>query len=288
MRYAYYKSCSLHSTAKEYDKSLLAVCDKLGIELVELQNWICCGSTLAHTASRLLSVALPFKNLAEVEKIGFSQLVVPCAACFSRFKCALYETTNEPQLAAEVEDIIEYQFKNRVRVYHPLEILSSDAVLSQLTKLVKKDLSGLKVVSYYGCLLARPPKVTQFDVGEYPQSMDRILKAVGIPTLDWSYKTDCCGASFTTTKPEIVLKLSHYILEDAKSVGADAIVVACPFCHLNLDTRQKEIEKEYQATYNLPIFYFSQLVSIALGIPQEKLLLKKHFVDTEPVLQKVE
>jgi heterodisulfide reductase subunit B len=287
MKYAYYPGCSLHSTAKEYDRSLRAVCEKVGIELEEVKNWICCGSSWAHPTSKLLSLALPLKNLAEIEKSGLSEVIVPCAACFSRFKIAQHEINSEPQLAAEVEGIIEHKFRSGVKVYHPLDILSNNTGISRLAELVKNDLSGLKVVCYYGCLLTRPPKVMEFDVCEYPQSMDKILQAVGISTLDWSYKTDCCGASFALTKTEIVLKLSRDILEGVKSVGADAIVVACPLCHMNLDTRQEEIEKRYQTTYRLPIFYFTQLMGLAFGVSAEKLLLKRHMVNTEDVLKKV-
>ena len=287
MKYAYYPGCSLHSTAKEYDRSLRAVCEKVGIELEEVKNWICCGSSWAHPTSKLLSLALPLKNLAEIEKSGFREVIVPCAACFSRFKISQHEVDNKPKLAAEVEGIIEHKFKDGVKVYHPLDILSSNVGLGKLTELVKNDLSGLKVVCYYGCLLVRPPKVTEFDDCEYPQSMDKILQAVGVPILDWSYKTDCCGASFALTKTEIVIKLSRDILEGAKSVGADAIAVACPMCQANLDTRQEEIEERYQTTYHLPILYFTQLMGLAFDIPAEKLLLKNHLVDTEGVLEKV-
>jgi len=287
MKYAYYPGCSLHSTAKEYDRSLRAVCEKVGIELEEVKNWICCGSTPAHATSKLLSLALPLKNLAEVEKSGFREVIAPCAACFSRFKIAWHEIDNEPQLAAEVEGIIEHKFRDGVKVYHPLEIFSNNTGLSKISDLVKKDLSELKVVCYYGCLLVRPPKVTEFDVCEYPQSMDKILQALGMATLDWSYKTDCCGASFALTRTEIALKLSRDILEGAKSVGADAIAVACPMCHVNLDTRQEEIEKKYKVTYHLPIFYFTQLMGLAFGISAKELLLKRHFISTEDILEGV-
>ncbi len=287
MKYAYYPGCTLHSTAKEYDRSLRTVCEKVGVELEEVKNWICCGSTPAHTTSKLLSFALPLKNLAEIEKSGLREVIVPCAACFSRFKIAQHEIDNDPQLAAEMEGIIEHKFGDGVKVYHPLDILSNNTGLSRLTELVKNNLSGLRVVCYYGCLLTRPPKATEFDDCEYPQSMDRILEAVGVPTLDWSYKTDCCGASFALTRTEIVLKLSHDILEGAKSVGADVIAVACPMCQSNLDTRQEEIEEKYQTTYYLPILYFTQLMGLAFGISAEKLLLKSHLVDTENLLEKV-
>ena len=240
-----------------------------------------------HPTSKLLSLALPLKNLAEIEKSGFREVIVPCAECFSRFKIAQYEIANEPQLAEEVEGIVEHKFKDGVKVCHPLEVFSNNTGLSKISDLVKKDISGLKVVCYYGCLLARPPKATEFDVYEYPQSMDKLLRAIGMAPLDWSYKTDCCGASFALAQTEIVLKLSRDILEEAKAVGADAIAVACPMCHSNLDTRQEEIEKKYQVTYHLPILYFTQLMGLAFDIPEKKLLLRSHLVDTTDILEKV-
>lgn len=287
MRYAYYPGCSLHSTAKEYDHSLRAVCSKLGIELVEIKNWFCCGSTPAHSVSRLLASALPLGNLAIMQRMDLGEVVVPCPSCFSRFKSALYSVGNEPGLREEIEQVIKGSWSDDIKVYHPLEIFSEESQLGKISSLVKRELPGLKVVCYYGCLLTRPPKVAQFDTCEYPESMDRILRALGIATLDWSYKTDCCGASFALTRTDIVLKLSHEILEGAKSVEADAIVVACPLCHTNLDTRQEEIEKAYGADYKLPILYFTQLMGISFGLSPRELLLGKHFVSAESKLEEV-
>lgn len=287
MRYAYYPGCSLHSTAKEYDHSLRAVCGSLGIELVEVKNWFCCGSTPAHSVSRLLASALPLGNLAIMPKMGLEEVVVPCPSCFSRFKSALHNVGNEAGLREEIEQIIKGSWSDDVKVCHPLEIFSEESQLGKIPGLVKLELSDLKVVCYYGCLLTRPPKVAQFDICEYPESMDRISRALGVATLDWSYKTDCCGASFALTRTDIVLKLSHEILEGAKSVGADAIVVACPLCHTNLDTRQEEIEKAYGVDYKLPILYFTQLMGISFGLSPRELLLGKHFVSAESKLEEV-
>lgn len=286
MRYAYYPGCSLHSTAKEYDHSFRAVCSRLGIELVEIKNWFCCGSTPAHSVSRLLGSALPLGNLATMQKRGFQEVVVPCASCFSRFKTALHNVENEPGLREEIEQVIEGNWSDDIKVYHPLQIFSEESQLGKISGLVKRELAGLKVVCYYGCLLTRPPKVAQFDTCEYPESMDRVLRALGIATLDWSYKTDCCGAAFALTRTDIVLKLSHEILEGAKSVGADAIAVACPLCHANLDTRQEEIEKDYGADYKLPIFYFTELMGISFGLSSKELLLGKHLVGAEKILSR--
>lgn len=285
MRYAYYPGCSLHSTAKEYDHSLRAVCSRLDIDLLEIDDWFCCGSTPAHSVSTLLASALPLGNLVMMQKTGRQNIIVPCPSCFSRFKSTLYKVENDPGLREEIEGIIEARWSDGIRVYHPLEILSE--MPHKISSLKREELAGLKVVCYYGCLLTRPPKVTQFDTCEYPESMDRISRALGIQVLDWSYKTDCCGASFALTRTDIVLKLSNEILQGAKAVGADAIVVACPLCHTNLDTRQKEIEKTYGVDYKLPILYFTQLMGISFGLSPKELLLGKHFVDVRRKLQEV-
>jgi heterodisulfide reductase subunit B len=287
MKLAYYNSCSLRTTGKEYDQSLRMVFDVLGIELIEVSDWLCCGSTIAHNISQLLALSLPLKNLAEVEKMGFHDLVVPCTACYNRFKVAQFETEEDPNLKAEIEEIIEYRFEQKVNVLHPLEVLSSEEILSKIKELKKKDLSHIKTACYYGCLLIRPPKATKFEGGEYPMSMDNILKAAGISVLDWSHKTDCCGASLSITKPEIVTALSGKVLKDAKAVGANAVSVPCTFCQLNLDVRQDNLKKNEGFDPELPIFYFTELLSLALGIAEKDLMLSKHFVSTSQVLEKV-
>lgn len=287
MKYAYYPGCSLHSSAKAYDYSLRAVSDKLGIELLEVKNWFCCGSTPAHSVSLLLASALSLGNLALVNKMGLQEVVVPCESCYSRFKTAQLSVKKEPSLSKEIESIIKDNSYENIRVYHPLEILSQPVYLNKLAGLVTHPLGNLKVVCFYGCLLTRPPGVTDFDNAEYPESMDRIMRSLSITSLDWSYKTECCGGAFSLTRKDIVLKLSREILKNAKSVGADAIVVACPLCHMNLDARQQEIEKIYHESYGLPVFYFTQLMGIGLGLSSRQLLFSKHFINTGKILQKV-
>jgi heterodisulfide reductase subunit B len=124
----------------------------------------------------------------------------------------------------------------------------------------------------------------QFDECEYPVAMDELLGSMGITTLDWSYKTECCGGALAMTRTDVVLKLTHDILEEAKAVGANAIAVACPLCHVNLDTRQEEVEQEYGVKYGLPIFYFTELMALAMGVPSDELGLKKHFIATDELL----
>jgi len=281
VKYAYYPGCSLHSTGAEYDVSFRAVCDKLGLEIQEIKGWICCGTSPAHCTSRLLSLALPFQNLCLAEKMGLTEVVAPCAACFARLKTALYEAAESPETEKQLKNILQTELPTSMNVITPIEIFLKQ---TDLAGAVTTKLPELKVVCYYGCLLTRPPKVMQFDECEYPMSMDKLLHSVGIETLDWSYKTDCCGGALALTETDIVLKLTHEILEEAKAVGANAIAVACPLCHANLDTRQAEIEQKYDAYYGLPILYFTQLMGLAFGIAPEKLELHKHFVSADELL----
>lgn len=285
MMYSYFPGCSLHATACEYNISLKAVCKILGVELKEIKKWICCGASSAHPTSHLLALSLPAKNLAEVEKENLTEVLVPCAACYARFKTTKYELENSPELLQDISEIISYPFKNKVKILHPLEILRN-GLLTEIKQYVKKDLSKIKMVCYYGCLLTRPPKVMQFDICEYPVSMDEILKNAGVNVLDWSYKTDCCGAALSMTKTEIVLRLINNIFENANDVGADAIVVACPLCHSNLDARQGEANKLFSKNYNIPIVYFTQVLGLAFGLKPEELSLNKHFINTDELIRK--
>ncbi len=286
MKYAYYNSCSLRSTGKEYSHSLRRVFDILGMELQEPKNWVCCGSTLAHNVSVMLADTLPLANLAEIQKMGLDEVVVPCTACYNRFKVAQFEDKGDLRLKHEIEEIIEYKFERPVSVLHPLEVLATEENLDKLKSLVKRDLSHVKVVSYYGCLLVRPHKETGFhDNPEYPVTMDKILGAVGIKTLDWSHKVECCGGSLSLTRPDAVMKLTARILDDAKAVGASAVSVPCTFCQLNLDSRQEDLKKQGN-DYDIPVYYFTELLALALGVPENDLMLGKHFVESEKLLVK--
>jgi len=283
-KYAYYPGCSLHSTGSEYDISFRAVCEKLGMEIKEIDGWICCGTSPAHSSSRLLSLALPYENICLAEKMGMSDIVAPCAACFARLKTAIYEANEDAEIASQISEAIEKPLPKSMNILSPLEIFCNQQGLAEA---VTKQLSELKVVCYYGCLLTRPSKVMQFDECEYPMAMDELLRSLGIETLDWSYKTECCGGALAMTRTDVVLKLTHDILEEAKAVGANAIAVGCPLCHVNLDTRQTEVEKEYDTQYGLPIFYFTQLMGLAMGVAGDKLGLQKHFVSADGLLSGV-
>jgi heterodisulfide reductase subunit B len=257
------------------------VCEKLGVTMQELKGWVCCGTSPAHCTSRLLAYALPFQNLCLAEKMGMSEVVAPCAACFARLKGAIHAADSNPQLQSQIREILGTPLPKSIRVLSPLEIFSNGV---DVAGAVTRELPDLKVACYYGCLLTRPPEIMEFDDCEYPMSMDNVLRSMGITTVEWSYKTDCCGGALALTETDVVRKLTRDILEEAKAVGANAIAVACPLCHANLDTRQGEIEKEHGTIYDIPIFYFTQLMGLAMGMAPKTLGIQKHFVAADKLL----
>ena len=287
MKYAYYPGCSLHSTASEYDISFRSVCRTLDVAIEEIPKWACCGSTPAHSTSRLMALALPGRIISQAEEAEFSEILVPCASCFQRLKTTQYEVSNYSGLHETLEHVLDRRLENKAEVIHPLELFVREDMSSRIKEAVNRRLEGLRVCCYYGCLLTRPSKVMNFDECEYPMSMDTIISSLGAETLDWNAKTSCCGASLSLTRSDHVCKLIRDIFQEAKAVGANAIAVACPLCHSNLDTRQQEAETIYNEEYGLPIFYFTQLMGLAFGESTKALGLKKHLVDPKPLLKEV-
>jgi heterodisulfide reductase subunit B len=280
--YAFFPGCSLDGAARDYHRSTLAVASKLGLDLPELKDWICCGSTAAHSSDPLLADALPAKSLSAA---AGSTVAVACAACYSRLKTANYRIAGDAALRAKVAHVVGRDYDGRTPVLHLLEILCRDIGLPRIAAAVRRPLGGLKVACYYGCLLARPPEVTNFDDAENPTLMDRLMQAAGAQPLDWPHKTECCGASFSITDSSIVLELSDRILAMAQAAGADCIATACSLCQLNLDMRQKDIESKFGRRYNLPVFYFTQLLGLAMGCQSEELSLGSLVVEPTALLE---
>lgn len=284
MEYAYFPGCSLDSTAREYDISFRATASAVDIRLEEIPDWICCGSTPAYLTDSTLAAVLPIKNLIWPEKENLD-VVAPCASCFSRLKLANLEVQSDIEMLSKINRIINGNYQGRVRILNTLDVLGKAEVLETIKHKVKRNLSGLKVACYYGCLLTRPQKIDVPDA-ENPDSMDKICAAVGAEAVDWPHKTECCGAGFSISKTEIVIKLTHDILEMAKAARADCIAVACPLCQANLDMRQKRIENEYKTKFNLPVMYITQITGLALGIPGKNLGLDKLIVEPYELLKR--
>lgn len=270
MSYVFFPGCSLDGTARDYRRSTLAVAGRLGLDLPVLEDWTCCGSTAAHGSNVLLADLLPARNLAAA---AGKTVAVACAACYSRLKTANHHIVSDGAVRSRVAELAGRDYDGRTPVMHLLEILLRDVGRARIAVAIRRPLAGLKVACYYGCLLARPPEVTRFDDHENPVVMDRLMETAGATPLDWPHKTECCGASFSITDPAIVVELSNEILSMAQAAGAECIVTACPLCQLNLDMRQKEIEAKYGRRYDLPVFYFTQLLGLALGCSAREVAL---------------
>jgi len=286
MKYAYYPGCSAESTARDQYMSIREVSKALGIELIEPKGWTCCGSTPAHHTDRMFSIALPTANLLLAKKMGLD-MVVFCAACYNRMKVANYEIQTNPQVRREIADSLGEDYDGSVEVHHFVEILIKDLGIKKLQETFTHSLDGLKVVSYYGCLLVRPHKVTNFDNPENPTIMDSLVTVMGGESIDWPHKVECCGGGFALTRTDIVIELSNSILGMAKAAGAQCMAVACPMCQVNLDLRQSDINKTKNTNYDIPIVYITQLIGLCLGISPEKLGMDKCIVSPKPIIEAV-
>ncbi len=286
MRYAYYPGCSAESTARDMHQSTLAVAKALGIDLVEPKGWTCCGATAGHQTDRLLAVSLPAANLSKVQDMKLDMLV-NCAACYSRMKVANHEISSHANIRQGVRDALDRDYDGSVKVRHLLEVLLEDVGLPAIKRAVTRPLNGLKVACYYGCLLVRPPKILKFDDPENPTSLDRLVTAMGGTSLEWPSKVECCGGGLSLSRTDVVVELSGSIIDMAASVGADCIAVSCPMCQVNLDLRQQDINRQTGKNYQIPIVYITQLLGLCLGIGPGELGFDKLMVPATNVLKKV-
>ena len=279
LKYAYYPGCSLESQlAKEFDLSTLAVSKVLGIELEELHDWNCCGASSGHSTNMALNHAIVGRNLALGEEQGLD-IAAACPACYLRLKHTRHSALEDQDVKSNMIDAIDMPYEGRYDVKHILDIIVNDVGLDAIKEKVVKPLTGLQLVSYYGCVLVRPPDIVGFDDPENPQSMDILLSALGADVRDWSGKVECCGASLALTKRNIVIDLVEDLVTMARDVGADAMVAACPLCDMNVDGRQK------LSSDAMPVFYFTELMGLAMGLSGTNKWWGKHIISPKRVLK---
>jgi heterodisulfide reductase subunit B2 len=283
---AYYPGCSLHGIAREYGRSAALVCKRLEIRLVEVEDWNCCGATAAHSLDRELTLGLSARNLSIVNRMNLDRVVTPCAGCFNRLKGCTYELEKSKNTRERMEKRIESSLAKLPEVSHLLQLMVETVGLKAVADAVSRPLKGLKLAAYYGCLLTRPRTVARFDDPEQPSSMDRLLGAMGADTVQWSHKAECCGGAFAASQTGIVVDLGGQVLEAARQAGADALVVACPMCQVNLDARQQAIEEARGVRYNMPVLYFTQLMGMACGFSSRQMGLGRMLVSPLPLLRR--
>lgn len=284
-RIGYYKSCSLHASSKDYARSLEAAFDALHTELVPIQDWNCCGASSAHSTNELLGYALPARNLALAEQQGLTTVLVPCSACYSRMLQAAEKMRLDDDAAREINEVIQpLRYLGTVQVKNILEILRDEIGPGEILRAKRRDLAGLRVACYYGCYLTRTPRTAAFDDRENPRTMERLLQLLGAEPVDWPYKTDCCGAGFSLSEEPFSTQLCEKLYDMALRVGAEALVATCPLCQTNLDLNQDRLKREKGISFNLPVFYITDLLGLALGCNLGAKQWRSHFVDPRALL----
>ncbi len=270
MKLTYYPGCSLEGTASDYAAGIAGVAGLLGLTLAELPDWNCCGASAAHSLDAEAARALPIRNLRLAQRIGLD-VVAPCALCFNRLK-------------AGAKDLEAKGERLSFRVWDLLDLLTQPVFLKRMAARLVTPLTGLQAVCYYGCLVNRPPKITDAPTPENPGNMEKLLQTLGATPLEWSFKTDCCGAGLAVARPDLIDRLVRRLYDRARRAGAECIVVSCQMCQANLDLPQARISRQAGQKYELPVLYFTELIALALGHPEVPRWLARHLVDPRPVL----
>jgi len=281
--YAYYPGCSLSGLGKPYDESLRAVFGHLGLGLTEIPDWNCCGATSYMSVSEDKAVALAARNLVLAERMG-ADVVAPCAACYLVLSKAQHMMADYPALAARVRKGLRtagLEYTGKAVVRHPLDVLVNDVGLDDIRAKVTRPLEGYRVAPYYGCQVVRP--YGAFDDPLRPQTLDRLLAAVGARVVEYPLKAHCCGGSLMGTMEEIGVRLNFLLLKEARARSANVLATACPLCQYNLESCQGRMRRAFNEDVSLPIVYFTQLLGLAFGLSPASLGLQRNLATAEPL-----
>ena len=288
MKYAWYPGCSADGNSFAYDETSRMIAEALGIEFQEIDDWNCCGATEYFSVDQLPAYALVARNLALINAEETPQVIAPCSACYINLKKTDEKMGKHAHLNAEVNEALaagnlSYE-PGTVKSRHFLDVVCNDVGYEAIKEKMTRSLAGLTLIPYYGCYMGRPEE--NFDDAENPQSMDNLLKTMGADVPDYALKTTCCGGHMTQLSTEASLRILHNLLEVADRLNADAMVVGCPMCQLNLDAYQRDVNHAYKTNYQIPIVYFSQIMGLAFGMEPKELMFERGIVSSEPMLKK--
>lgn len=289
MELLYYPGCTLKTSAQPLERSAFAVAKALGYELVEMKEWNCCGVVASLTTDDLMRHLAPLRNLVHVEDEGRDRVVALCEMCSSTLKQTHNRMVESPQDLEKLSSFMdeEHRYRGSVRVLHFLELLRDEVGFDRLKKRVKRPLKGLRVMPYYGCMLVRPREVA-IDDAEQPTILSSLLRTLGAAVVDNPFKIECCGSYHTIDQKEVTSRRAYRISDFARRAGAEAIALSCPLCRYNLDVRGREAEALVEGYTQIPVFYYTQLAALALGLDAGGLGFEEHAVDPVPLLREKE
>jgi len=286
MEIAYYPGCSLHASSALYDIQCREVFGRLGVDLREIADWNCCGATSAAKTNDFLAVAMPARNLGIADASGYSEMMIPCASCYSRTVLAQKALQSDLDLRDKINAELAAKVEGKIKLVSILDLLVQKAKSGEMGPKISKKLEGLKPACYYGCLQTRYPADIQIeDNVENPQGMETVCETLGAKAVDWSYKTDCCGASASVNDADVALRLMSNIMKDAVARGANCFVTTCPMCQMNMDAYQEKAGPKYGISERLPVYFITELVGVSMGIGAAELQLDRHFVEATELLR---
>lgn len=284
MDYLYFPGCTLHTKAKNFDQTARDCSLLLGFKLKELSRWTCCGATFPLATDNLISLLGPSRILAEAREEG-EVLTTLCAVCFNVIKRTNHLIQKDKEKREKINLFIEKNYQGDLQVLHFLEILKKEIGFSQLKEKVKRPLTGLKIAAYYGCMLLRPFDEMKFDDKESPTLFEEFLEVLGAQAIDYPYKIECCGSFQSVGSPNVAIECAYKILNSAIRKGAEAMASTCPMCTFNIDHQQKGIKEKYLDFHPIPVFYFTQLLGMAMGLDGQTLGFEQNSVDPFPLLK---
>ncbi len=292
MKYSYFPGCSLERNAAAYQQSALAVAQPLGVELVEIDDWNCCGATEYISLNLTAAYALIARNLALAAKLdSLEQLVCPCSACYLNLNKADKYLGESPKLARKVDRALaEAGLAYRagaVKVRHLIDVFVNDVGLTAIGARVTRPLKGLRVAPYYGCLIGRPKLNGPIDDPEYPTILDDLMKALGAEVVDYPMKAHCCGGHMTQISEGTAFEMIRRLVKGAADYHADLIVTVCPMCQLNLDAFQGPMNRYFKTDMRVPTLYYTQMMGMAMGMEAVPLGVGAELVDARPALAKI-
>lgn len=289
MKVGYYPGCSLHKVAKEYDRSVHRIMEKLDVELVELKDWNCCGALEVTAVDHLAAEGIVARNLALAEEQGFDILIAVCPACSYQLISTNYKMVHDKAKADEINSLLEVPYTpDSVKSLHILELLRDYVGIEKIKEKIipENPLEGKKGVSYYGCFCTRPGDIIQFEDPDNPTFMDELIEAVGAEPQFFPMKTKCCGATQMLVAKPVVETLTGNIILNARDVGAEFILLACQMCALSLDGQQKQaIKRVTDEKFEIPVLYFSQVLGLGMGLDYKSLGLGSNYVSPKKLLK---
>jgi heterodisulfide reductase subunit B len=283
MKVSYFPGCTLSTTGKGFDNAVRASAAVVGLELVELPEWNCCGATYPLIIDNMLELAAPAHVLVAARDEN-STLTTACTTCYNVLKRTNLFIQEHEDERERINAFIEATYEGEVEVKDIVHLLRDDVGFDAVREKVVRPLEGLKVACYYGCMVLRPPDEVAYDDPDHPQSLDNLMDALGATTVDFAHKNECCGAYLAIKDPEVTREMVYTILRSAQAAGTEAVVTNCPLCQFNLDRQQAMMQKLHAAYRPVPTFYFSQLMGLALGLDASDYGWERHYIDARPLL----